>query len=293
MTNEELVICIKRGNNAIESLEELYKQNKNYIYKIAQKYAGYVEIDDLMQEGFIGLYEAAKRYEGGQEVKFLTYATYWIRNCMEKYIENQAYTMRIPRDLKQKVGLYKKVVNYYELHLGRKPTDKEICYHLDISSKRLDGIKQCMKFMINTTSLDSTVYEEDNETTVGDTVSSNVNIEEEIVDRITADERKEIWNIVREYTNELENEVITLRYHQNKTLQAIASEFKCSLDFVKNTELRALNKLQRSRVQRLFRDRFDSIGSMPMNSSLNSFKHSWTSSTEKAALHLYNIKIRE
>lgn len=289
MTNEELVICIKRGNNAIDSLEVLYRQNKNYIYKIAQKYAGYVETDDLMQEGFIGLYEAAKRYEGGQEVKFLTYATYWIRNYMEKYIENQAYTMRIPRDLKQKVSLYKKVVNAYELHLGRKPTDIEICYHLDISSKRLDGIKQCMKFMVTTTSLDSTVYEEDNETTVGDTVSSNEYIEEEIIDRITADERKELWDIVREYTNDLENKVITLRYRQNKTLQAIANEFKCSLDFVKSTEVRAINKLQRPRVQRLFRDRFDSIGSMPMNSSLKTFKNTWTSSTEKAAMHLYNM----
>lgn len=78
MTKEQLVIRIKAGENADDNMEMLYSQVRSFIHAMAWKYRGSGEVDDLEQEGYLALYPAIAGYDPDQNVKFLTYAEYWI-----------------------------------------------------------------------------------------------------------------------------------------------------------------------------------------------------------------------
>ena len=82
MTNEELVTQIQTGETAL--LSTLYQQNAGFLQKIAAKMCNYGENEDLLQNGYLGLREAALRYNPHKKVKFLTYAEFWIKNYMRQ-----------------------------------------------------------------------------------------------------------------------------------------------------------------------------------------------------------------
>ena len=89
MTNEELVKAYQNGDN--KALDQLLKDNKGMVYLIAKKYQGYciatLDIEDLIQEGYLGLMEAAKRYDfnNSKKAMFMTYALFWIRQRISRY----------------------------------------------------------------------------------------------------------------------------------------------------------------------------------------------------------------
>lgn len=257
MTNEELVYQMQQGINTADNLEQLYKQNENFIYKIARRYTGYVEIDDLMQEGYIGLYEAVKRYEGDKEVKFLTYASFWIRNAMECCVESQGYTVRHSRDMRWKIGQFKKIVNAFELHHGRKPTDYELCYNLGLSQESLENLQGYIYNFSSLESLDMTTMNEDSDSTIGDMIASGYNLEDEVLDRMMEQDRKGIWNVVEQHTNPNENKVIWLIYGMNMTKKAAGEELGITGEAVRQWEDKALRKLRFPSVKRLLQDRYN------------------------------------
>ena len=82
MTNEQLVIRVKAGEDTAGNMLKLWQQNKGFIAKMAKKYQGYAEMDDMMQEGYIALCEAVRQYDPEQGVTFLHYAAFWIRQAM-------------------------------------------------------------------------------------------------------------------------------------------------------------------------------------------------------------------
>ncbi|MBS4932989.1 MAG: sigma-70 family RNA polymerase sigma factor, partial [Clostridiales bacterium] len=88
MTNEQLVLRIKAGEDTAANMLKLWEQNKGMVYKIALKFKGQEEIEDLVQQGYLGLYDAVENYDTDAEVLFLSYATYWIKQSMQRYIEN-------------------------------------------------------------------------------------------------------------------------------------------------------------------------------------------------------------
>ena len=110
LTNEQLVLRIKAGENTAANMLQLWEQNKGFIYKIALKYQEYEEIDDLMQQGYLGLYDAIDNYDPSQGVKFITYAGYWIKQSMTRYIDNYSSAVRISVPEQEHIRNYKKVV---------------------------------------------------------------------------------------------------------------------------------------------------------------------------------------
>ena len=77
-TNEQLVTLIRAGEDPAGNMLKLWEQNKGFIAKMARKYSGYAEMDDLMQEGYLALNEAVEHY-ADKGAAFLTYAAFWIR----------------------------------------------------------------------------------------------------------------------------------------------------------------------------------------------------------------------
>ena len=108
MTNEQLVDQIKAGKDVSKNMTQLYNQNKKFIRLIARRYNGVGELEDMEQEGFLALYDAIDHYEADQGVKFLSYAEYWIRQRMQRYLQVNGSCLRLPVNRQEAISRYKR-----------------------------------------------------------------------------------------------------------------------------------------------------------------------------------------
>lgn len=141
-TNEQLVALIQAHVDEAENMLALWQQNKKFIYKMAMKYQSYAEIDDLNQEGYIGLCEAVRHYDQAYCASFIHYAAFWIQQVMCRYIANCCSCVRVPEGVRNEVQQYKKILTEYRKYYGKEPTNREMRAFLGISDKELQSIKE-------------------------------------------------------------------------------------------------------------------------------------------------------
>lgn len=258
MSNEELVQLIRQGIDSAGNMEQLYIQNKGLIYKIALHYRidSRTDIEDLVQEGYLGLYEAVQRYEDDREVKFTTYSAFWIRQAIQRYFENNRGSVRASSAMQANYNRYRKIVSNFYKHFGRNPSDDELMFMLGCSLAALDKTRSYGATAASVASLDVTIGE-DKEATLADTIQGLSGIENDILDKILDRERKSgLWLIVSENTTAIESDVIFNRYHENKTLKETGEVIGVTADRVRVIEKKALRKLRRVRVKNILRQMF-------------------------------------
>ena len=108
LTNEQLVISIKAGEDVAGNMGQLHSQVRRFIHAVAWKYRDSGELEDLEQEGYLALYPAIDGYNPGQGVKFLTYAEYHIRQRMRRYLQMNGSCLRLPVHCLERVQKYKR-----------------------------------------------------------------------------------------------------------------------------------------------------------------------------------------
>lgn len=287
MTNEQLVIQLKAGIHTAEYMRQLWEQNRGMIGKIACKYKGYEDLEDLKQQGFLGLYDAVEGYNPDQGTSFITYATFWIQQSIQRYIDDCCGVVRIPVHAKEKISQYKKVANQFQKWYGREATDKEMSLLLHISLKQLEQLKKDIQ-MGQIQSLDSFVLQEDDGITIADLVSAADDVEETVLDRIQKEELKEVlWGIVDDL-GEDQADVIRARYQERRTLKGIAEKNKCAIEWVRQIEKKAMKRLRipsRANKLKLFYDGVIFDQALKGN-GVARFNTTWTSSTERVALEM-------
>ncbi len=291
MSNEELVKEIQQGINTSCNMESLYINNKPYIYQIAKKYMGYTDIEDLMQEAYLGLYEAVQRYEDSHEVKFMSYAGYWIQQFIHRYVEQNSSSVRMPAHLNGKIIEYQKIVKVYQRDFNRDPTVREICYTLNITEEQYIKLKKAIhrKYV---TSLDMQLTEDDTMTLI-DTVPSDEDIEENVIEGIYNKElKKDLWRLVHDILPDDERKIIKLRYKSHMTLDGIGQTIGVSRDRVRQSEAKALRKLRSGTKYRAFKNKYEEQLCFAWKGSVGSFHRTWMSSTERAALEIYDEDVR-
>lgn len=125
---------IKKGDQ--DAMQKLVEANLRYVISVAKNYAGYgIPLEDLINEGNMGLMEAAKRFDGTRGFKFISYAVWWIRQAILSAIAAQSRLVRIPmnrQNLLQKIG---KIQNMYLQEWGRLPTISEVSSELGVADK--------------------------------------------------------------------------------------------------------------------------------------------------------------
>ena len=287
MTNEQLVIQLKAGIHTAEYMKQLYEQNRGMIGKIAYKYKGYGDLDDLKQQGFLGLYDAVEGFDPDQGTSFITYATFWIQQSIQRYIDDCCGVVRIPVHAKEKISQYKKVANQFQKWYGREATDKEMSLLLQISLKQLEQLKKDIQ-MGQIQSLDSFVLLEDDGITIADLVSAADDVEETVIDRVQKEQLKEVlWEIVDDLGEDQAN-VIRARYQEKRTLKDIAEKNKCAIEWVRQTEKKAMKRLRiPSRANKL-KPFYDGVifDQALKGNGVARFNTTWTSSTERIALEM-------
>ena len=106
--NETLVERIQSGYCVAENMRALHENNLPLIKKFIKSFAAYDPMEDLLQEAYFGLWEAVQHYETSENVWFMTYAEYWIKQSVQRYLEKCGSTVRIPSHIRQRIGRYKK-----------------------------------------------------------------------------------------------------------------------------------------------------------------------------------------
>lgn len=284
MTNEQLVARIQAHENEAENMLELWQQNKGFIYKMAVKYGNFAELEDLLQEGYIGLCYAVQHYKDDQEASFIHYAAFWIKQTMQRYISNCCNIVRIPEGVRSDVIQYKKTFGEYKKRYGRNPTDAEMRTLLGVSWERLETIQKCVA-TAKVSSLSESIGD-DGDITLGDTVASDQELEEDVIRKLdTAAMKKSLWKAVDDLPEELP-EVIRCRYKDNMTLKKTGEKLGVTTERARQIENKALRKLRIPSKCAPFKCYFEQyIAAAPVRHvGVAQFERTWMSATELQVL---------
>lgn len=290
MTNEELVALIQSGEDRDGSyMLQLWQQNRRFIYKLATKYQGYEDIDDLQQEGYIGLCNAVQAYQPYDQVPFINYAAYWIKQSMQRYIDQNGSVIRIPVHMRQRISSYRKMRASFQRNIGREPTEQEIGLSLGISPEQVRQLIKDVR-MDRIGSLDKALADEDQETTVGDLVACDADIEGEILDKVQQEELKAVlWPLVDTLPAK-QSAVLRMRYQEGLTLTECGRQLGTTAEGARTYQAKALREMRKpskSRKLRPFLPEAERIYSSGIaGTGAQAFNRTWTSATERTALRL-------
>jgi RNA polymerase primary sigma factor len=235
----ELAKGIERGDLAAK--ERLVNSNLRLVISNARKYEGFdLSLLDLIQEGILGLIRAAEKFDYRKGFKFSTYATFWIRESIQRAIANRARTIRIPVHIGQLERKIARAQRELVAALGREPTDEELARAAEVE---VSDVRQAQEVARVVTSLDRPVGEEE-ETTFGALMpSQDRGPEEEVEIALQGDALRSAL----ERLPEREREVVKLRYgidlEQPTPLRETGKRLGMSPERVRQIESKALAKL--------------------------------------------------
>ena len=287
ISNEEMVATIQAGGNGTENLLQLWQQNRGYVYKIAKKYSGYAEMDDLMQEGYIGLCEAVRQYDPDRGASFINYATFWIRLDMQRYIDNCCSVVRLPVHAREEMREYNKAVEQYKQYYGHEPTESNLCAMLGVDREKINIIQEnARKGQID--SLNRVIGGDDDDITIADTVTSGEDMEEDVIQELDRENMsRELWLAVDQLPGEFP-EAIRHRYIDGMTMKETGQRMGVGVEYVRQMEAKAFRILRVPKRCKKFRAYYEEYLAAATNHhvGLESFKRTWVSEVEREALNL-------
>ena len=246
----ELARAVERGD--LRAKERLINSNLRLVVSNAKRYQGQgLSLLDLIQEGILGLIRAAEKFDWRRGYKFSTYATFWIRQAMQRGLEQKARTIRIPTDLAQRERRVARAERELATELGREPTDQEIADRAKIELEELERIRSASRVV---TSLDRPVGEE-GDTDLGALLPSEQPAPEEEVSVALGEQtlRRAISRLPDD-----EREVVRLRYGINgdeaTTIRDTGRRLGIPRRQVEQLEERALRRLASEREIEALRD---------------------------------------
>ncbi|MBV9818763.1 MAG: sigma-70 family RNA polymerase sigma factor [Solirubrobacterales bacterium] len=200
----ELAKRIERGD--LEAKERMINSNLRLVVSQARRYQGHgLPMEDLVQEGMLGLIRAVEKFDWRRGFKFSTYGTLWIRQALQRGLQNHGRTIRLPVHVAQRQTKVRKVESDLSTKLGREPTDEEIAAEAKIDVEEVAELRELTRGL---TSLDQPVGE-DGETAFGDLLASDRPEPEEEVEET---ERQELISGAVSELPEAERSVIRLRF---------------------------------------------------------------------------------
>lgn len=253
--DEEVALtrAVQRGD--AKAKQRLVEANMRLVINIAKSYRSKaIPIEDLIQEGAIGLMHAAERFDPEKGFRFSTYATHWIRQSIGRALDNKAKAIRIPAHISQSLRKIERIRAQLVRDLGTEPTTEQLAAAIGISPKRLQTLCQASQEML---SLDMKVGDSEN-TTLGNLLKDENQTDPE-TECLSGEIMEELQHILMEL-NERERRVMSYRLRmdgvsdENEVRDDLARELSLSRERVRQIELQAIKKLRAMAQRRHLRE---------------------------------------
>lgn len=240
-SERELARKIATGDEAARN--KMIESNLRLVVKIAKRYINRgLPFLDLIEEGNLGLIKSVERFNLDKECRFSTYATWWIRQSIERALINQSRTIRLPVHVSDDIGRMIRTTRKLTHELNREPTTNEIAEAMPAKPQH---IRKLMTLLKNTCSIEAPITE-GNDFSLIDTIEDH-----SIVAPNDLIENIDIYKLVSLHFNKLseyEQRILTLRFglddNEPQTLDVIGQQFGVTRERIRQIESKGLDKLR-------------------------------------------------
>ncbi len=246
--DEEYELSLKAQNGDKEARDLMIQSNLGLVIQVAKRFLGRgISFEDLIEEGNIGLMKAVEKFQPSKGFRFSTYATWWIRQAIERAILNSARLIRIPIHISESMFKISKASKNLEKENGYEPNTDDIAEYIGINS---DKVEKIYGSIANITSLDYSMSQNEDDQNMS--LNNVVKEDEERTSPYEILNKIETINLLNSWLfslKENERKIITLRYGLNyekpMTLHQIAGIFNLTKERIRQIESKAMDKLQK------------------------------------------------
>jgi RNA polymerase primary sigma factor len=245
-TEKEIARKIEKGDTAART--RMIEANLRLVVKIAKRYINRgLPFLDLIEEGNLGLIKSVERFNLAKECRFSTYATWWIRQSIERALINQSRTIRLPVHVSDDIGRMIRMTRKLSHELNREPTIQEIA---DALTVKIDHVRRLMTLLRHTCSIEAPLGD-GNDFALIDTIEDNsMTPPAKLLENIN------IFELISEHFNKLtehEQKILTLRFglddSEAQTLDVIGQQFGVTRERIRQIEAKSLEKLRAFYIQ--------------------------------------------